>query len=238
MHQAAPVCSLLDQGCIARCQRCSQGARLRSAGKHPLPIALQRHIIIVTTVYDIRQRSTARHFQALALAAPDAERKRTCVSVSGKILAVSCGSPTDGSWRGTLLSNHRADGETRVRRDHKASARLGEADAGSSRCSRPLSGARVYYDITRRSLVSDNTSNYCLQRVRCLHLRSQSFVPDSRPTQASTAAAAYSISRNGHLELTRRRCVPSVWYWHSGRSLYPKWICSDRSLAGLGCDDR
>lgn len=185
VHQAAPVCSLFDQGCIARCQRCSQGARLRSAGKHPLPIALQRHIIIVTTVYDIRKRSTARHFQALALAAPDAERKRTCVSVSGKILAVSCvscGSPTDGSWRGTLLSNHRADGETRVRRDHKAPARLGEADAGSSRCARPLSGGRVYYNITRRSLVSDNTSNYCLQRVRCLPLRSQSFVPDSRPT--------------------------------------------------------
>lgn len=137
----SPVCSLFDQGCIARCQQCSQGARLCSAGKHPLPIALQRHIIIVTIVYDIRKRSTARHFQALALAAPDAERQRTCVSVSGKILAVSCGSPTDGSWRGTLLSNHRADGETRVRRNHKVAVRLGEADAGGSRRTRLLSGA-------------------------------------------------------------------------------------------------
>lgn len=79
--------ALSDQDCIARCQRCSQGTRLWSAGKHPLPIAVQRHIIIVTIVHDIRKRSTARHFQALALAAPDAERKRTCVSVSGKILA-------------------------------------------------------------------------------------------------------------------------------------------------------
>ena len=137
----SPVCSLFDQGCIARCQQCSQGACLCSAGKHPLPIALQRHIIIVTIVYDIRKRSTARHFQALALAAPDAERQRTCVSVSGKILAVSCGSPTDGSWRGTLLSNHRADGETRVRRNHKVAVRLGEADAGGSRRTRLLSGA-------------------------------------------------------------------------------------------------
>lgn len=66
--------SLFDQGCIARCQRCSQGARLRSAGKHPLPIALQRHIIIVTVVYDIRKRSTARHFPSPS---PGGPRRRT-----------------------------------------------------------------------------------------------------------------------------------------------------------------
>jgi hypothetical protein len=194
-----PPSTLCDRGCIARCQQCSQDARLWSAGKHPLPIAVQRHIIIVTIVHDIRKRSTARHFQALALAAPDAERKRTCVSVSGEILAVSCGSPTDGSWRGTLLSNHRADFETRVRRDHKAAVRLGEADAGGSRCTRLLSGARVYYhNVTCRSAVSDKTSNSCLRRGDvCLPLRSQSFVPDICPTQASTAASPYFISRTG-----------------------------------------
>lgn len=66
--------ALFDQGCIARCQRCSQGAHLCSAGKHALPIALQRHIIIVTFVYDIRKRSTARHFPSPS---PGGPRRRT-----------------------------------------------------------------------------------------------------------------------------------------------------------------
>lgn len=184
--------SLCDQSCISRFQRCSQDAHLWPAGKHPLSIALQRHIIIVTIVYDSRIRSTVRHIQALAPAAPDAERKRTCVPVSGKILAVSCGSPTDGSWRGTLLSNHRAEREKSCQTRSQISCVLRKADAVSSRWMISLE-FQVCCVITCQTAVSNSTSNWSI--VRYLPLRSQSFIPTIRPIQASTAVAAYSISR-------------------------------------------
>ena len=70
----SPRLNPFDQNETTRCQRCSQAAHQSSAGKHSLSIALQRHIIIVTIVYDIRKRSTARHFPSPS---PGGPRRRT-----------------------------------------------------------------------------------------------------------------------------------------------------------------
>lgn len=203
VHRAAPSKSLRDQGRLSRCQRCSQDAHQWPGGKHPLSIALRRHIIIVTIVYTIRIRSTVRHIQALVPTAPDAERQRTCVSVSGQILAVSCGSPKMD--RGEELCSpttlQRADGSARVRRDHKSAVLLGEAEIVRSETSIGPSGcSHVIYQLYLPQVTREPLS-WCTLGARprcyiylCVRSRSSRLLTQHKH-RLLQAVAAYSNSR-------------------------------------------